>query len=68
MGKTKEQLEMSWTNLKWLYPTENIEGFARKVRQLANVLGKSQEDQVLEVENVLTKYGPIQDDIDLHNC
>ena len=45
LGKTKEQLEMSWTNLKWAYPTENIEDFARKVRQLANVLGKSQEDK-----------------------
>ena len=60
-SKTSSKLSTHWVNpknnlkclgqtLKWAYPTENIEDFVRKVRQVANVLGKSQEDQVLKLK------------------
>ena len=47
MGKTTEQLEMAWANIKWNPTTESIEEF---VKQLVTVLGKTQEDQVLKMK------------------
>ena len=44
MGKTTEQLE------KWNPTTESIEEFVSKIKQLATVLGKTQEDQVLKIK------------------
>ena len=50
MGKTTEQLEMAWANIKWNPTTENIEEFVSKIKQLATALGKTQEDQVLKIK------------------
>ena len=50
MGKTTEQLEMAWANIKWNPTTESIEEFVSKIKQLATVLGKTQEDQVLKIK------------------
>ena len=45
MGKTTEQLEMAWANIKWNPTTESIEEFVSKIKQLATVLDKTQEDR-----------------------
>ena len=50
MGKTTEQLEMAWANIKWNPTTESIEEFVSKIKQVATVLGKTQEDQVLKIK------------------
>ena len=50
MGKTTEQLEMAWANIKWNPTTESIEEFVSKIKQLATVLGKTPEDQVLKIK------------------
>ena len=50
MGKTTEQLEMAWANIKWNPTTESIEEFVSKIKQLATVLGKTQEDQVQKIK------------------
>ena len=50
MGKTTEQLEMAWANIKWNPTTKSIEEFVSKIKWLATVLGKTQEDQVLKIK------------------
>ena len=41
---------MVWANIKWNPITESIEEFVSKIKQLATVLGKTQEDQVLKIK------------------
>ena len=50
MGKTTEQLEMAWANIKWNPTTESTEEFVSKIKQLATVLGKMHKDQVLKIK------------------
>ena len=50
LGKTTEQLEMAWNNLRWQPSIESIEDFAEKVNQLAHILNKSQADQVIKIK------------------
>ena len=40
----------AWANIKWNPTTESIEEFVSKIKQLATVLGKTQEDQVLKIK------------------
>ena len=76
MGKTTELLEMAGANMKWNPTTENIEEFVSKIKQLATVLGKTQEDQVLkikmssssaEVHRLIMQYTTIENIINLIN-
>ena len=76
MGRTTEQLEMAWANIKWNPTAESIEEFLSKIKQLATVLGKTQEDQVLkikmsspsaEVYRLIMQYTTIENIINLIN-
>ena len=49
-GKTAEQLEFAWSNLKWWPQKETIEDFVYKVNQLAVALGKNRDAEVLAIK------------------
>ena len=50
VGKTTEQFEMAWANIKWNPTDESTEEFGSKVKQLTTVLGKTGDDQVLKIK------------------
>ena len=50
LGKTNEQLEVAWSNLKWSPTVEDIEDYVEKIHQLAVLLGKSNEEQVIKIK------------------
>ena len=50
LGRTTEQLEFKWSNLKWSPQLESIEDDVQKINQLATALGKTQPDKVLKLK------------------
>ena len=46
LGRTTEQLEFKWSNLKWSPQLESIEDYVQKINQLATALGKTEPDKV----------------------
>ena len=50
LGRTTEQLEFKWNNLKWSPQIESIEGYEQKINQLATALGKTEPDKVLKLK------------------
>ena len=60
LGKTTEQLEVAWNNLKWLPKIESIEDFANKVTQLAEILNKSQAEQIIKIKMACPDKGTYQ--------
>ena len=50
LGRTTEQLEFKWNNLKWSQQLESIEEKEQKINQLATALGKTEPDKVLKLK------------------
>ena len=50
LGRTTEQLEFKWNNLKWSPHLESIEENVQKINQLATALGKTEPDKVLKLK------------------
>ena len=50
LGRTTEQLEFKWNNLKWSPQLESIEDYVQKINQLATALGKTEPDEVLKLK------------------
>ena len=50
LGRTPEQLEFKWNNLKWSPKLESIEDYVQKINQLATALGKTEPDKVLQLK------------------
>ena len=50
LGRTIEQLEFKWNNLKWSLQLESIEDYVQKINQLATALGKTEPDKVLKIK------------------
>ena len=50
LGRTTEQLEFKWNNLKWSPQLESIEDYVQKINQLATALGKTEPDKVLKLK------------------
>ena len=50
LGRTTEQLEFKWNNLKWSPKLESIEDYVQKINQLATALGKTEPDKVLKLK------------------
>ena len=53
MGKTKNQLDLSWESLQWNPQIETIHQFVSKLKNLAGVLNKSQADQAYRLKKSL---------------
>ena len=53
MGKTKNQLDLSWESLLWNMQTETIHQFVSKLKNLASVLGKTEADQAYRLKESL---------------
>ena len=53
MGKTKNQLDLSWESLLWNMQTETIHQFVSKLKNLASVLGKTEADQAYTLKKSL---------------
>ena len=54
LGRTTEQLEFKWNNLKWFSQLESIEDYVQKINQLATALGKTEPELLAsnpDVEN-----------------
>ena len=49
LGRTTEQLEFKWSNLRWSPQLESIEDYVQKINQLATALGKT-EPEVLKLK------------------
>ena len=50
LGRTTEQLEFKWNNLKWSPQLESIKDYVQKINQLATALGKTEPDKVLKLK------------------
>ena len=50
LGRTTEQLEFKWNNLKCSPQLESIEDYVQKINQLATALGKTESDKVLKLK------------------
>ena len=50
LGRTTEQLEFKWNNLKWSPQLESIEDYVQKINQIATALGKRELDKVLKLK------------------
>ena len=50
LGRTMEQLEFKWSNLKWSPQLESIEDYVQKINQLATALEKTEPDKVLKLK------------------
>ena len=50
LGRTTEQLEFKWNNLKWSLQLESIEDYVQKINQLATALGKTDPDKILKLK------------------
>ena len=50
LGRTTEQHEFNWNNLKWSPQLESIEDYVQKINQLATALGKTEPDKVLKLK------------------
>ena len=50
LGRTTEQLEFKWNNLKWSPQLKSIEDYVQKIHQLATALGKTEPDKVLKLK------------------
>ena len=53
MGKTKNQLDLSWESLQWNPQIETIHQFVSKLKNLASVLGKTEADQAYRLKKSL---------------
>ena len=53
MGKTKNQLDLSWESLQWNSQIETIHQFVSKLKNLASVLGKTEADQAYRLKTSL---------------
>ena len=50
LGRTTEQLEFKWNNLKWSPQLESIKDYVQKINQLATALRKTEPDKVLKLK------------------
>ena len=50
LGRTTEQLEFKWNNLKWSPQLELTEDYVQKINQLATALGKTEPDKILKLK------------------
>ena len=53
MGKTKNQLGLSWESLQWNPQIETIHQFISKLKNLASVIGKTEADQAYRLKKSL---------------
>ena len=53
LGKTKNQLDLSWESLQWNPQIETIHLFVSKLKNLASVLGKTEADQAYRLKKSL---------------
>ena len=53
MGKTKNQLDLSWESLQWNPQIETIHQFISKLKNLASVIGKTEADQAYRLKKSL---------------
>ena len=53
LGKTKNQLDLSWESLQWNPQMETIHQFVSKLKNLASVLGKTETDQAYRLKKSL---------------
>ena len=53
LGKTKNQLDLSWESLQWNPQIETIHLFVSKLKNLASALGKTEPDQAYRLKKSL---------------